>query len=1049
MAKHVMHEFSAADSSTEQQREIWLAAQLSEEANCSFNETLIVQLRGPLDGEAFMTAMEAAIRHHEAVRICLSEDGRAIKPLPVERILMNCRRSSRARADDAGVDELARTQHCKPFRLDDALLRLHLFADSAEHHYLLLTCHSLIGGTEVLKVISRDILASYHAAELSPQPDTQLADWEQSSLGKRLKSAGLDYWANKLRHSHPFLEFPLDRPRPPDKRHPTTHARLRLSKELVQQLHQTREGYGWNPSSVLMAAYAAFAHRLTGQAEILFGFTAQMDLPDGAKPAGAGSRLLPLKVAVSGTTSFASLVDQLHREEQQSRQHRFFSFSELIRALNYQRDASRPILLSTAFDVVELPCWSVGELEVQQRMEANHFDHLDMRWTLELGDDSWINCVFNPDLWRKQTIDMRLQEFVTLLGNALAEPATAVEDLEIIPELELQRLMQAACGPQRGPAARDLVSLLDLTRFAERTAVICGADTLSYGQLDSRSSQLAWHLMAMGVGRDDLVGVFVERSVGMLVSLLAIWKAGAAYVALDPNYPSDRLLYMAETAQLKALITEEAMAAGLDNYRCPRIYLDLDAAEIAARPTSTPTLFGSGPDATAYVIFTSGSTGRPKGVQITHGGVINFLLAMSRRPGLAEDDRFLAVTTLSFDIAIMELCLPLLVGGRVIIARREEALDGYRLLELIDEHKINVMQATPTTWRWMLAAGWQGQADFKLLCGGEPFPIDLARLVLPRVAEVWNLYGPTEATVWSTCHRISAWEDLDGGSIPVGTPVDNTQCYILDDKMRLVPNGVPGELYIGGAGVANGYIRQPEKTAEVFLPDIIHNKGRLYRTGDQARWRLDGNFECLGRLDGQIKLRGYRIELGEIEAALASHADVLECAVKVVSYSASDQRLVAYLKLAQGALLNSSEVRAHTKKFLPEYMVPQLFMEVDALPLTPNGKIDRNNLPHPDPAQLNDAARVLARPSSETEQQLLTIWSELLKKECESVDQLFFDAGGHSLLAMDMIAIIQQQFGVRLHVLDILVNTGEQIAAKIEQMINGRLVEEGGLALEV
>lgn len=1051
MANDVVQQVAASYSSTQQQREIWMAAQMSDDANCAFNESITVDLRGPLDTAAFMEAIENVIRQRDTLRCTLSEDGRQICRLPVEYLLLQGQHTdlSCSRAD-CSLDQLVYMHSRMPFSLDGPLLRFHLITHHANHHTLLLVCHSLIGGAHTLKLLSDDILASYQAKDLpSAHPHVDYALWEETGFAQDVAAANLCYWSDKLKTSAPFLELPLDKPRPAQKNYRAEHCVRILSDEAARQLQQVAAERGWKPTVVLMAAYSAFMHRLTGNRDILFGLPVPVDLPEQSPVLGSGSRLLPLSVTVDANASFAALVEQVQSEAEQACDKRFVTFSKLLNALNFQRDPSRPILLSTAFDVIDSLTSTHGNLDVECRFQPNQFEHLDMRWTVELSTSARLTCVYNPDLWRKETVDMRLQEFETLLSCAVDDPDTLIDDLQILPGAEVWRLLQVASGPVRKAPAKDLVSLLSLPRFADRTAVICGSESLTYAELEHQSNQLARHLISLGVKRNDLVGVFVERSVGMLVSLLGVWKAGAAYVALDPNYPMERLLYMAEAAQLTALITESNVAEGLSEYQCPRVYLDQDAAQIAGYESSALPNDGSGADDTAYVIFTSGSTGKPKGVQITHGGVINFLVAMSQRPGLEAEDHFLAVTTLSFDIAIMELCLPLLVGGRVIIARREEALDGYRLLELIDEHKINVMQATPTTWRWMLAAGWQGQENFKILCGGEPFPLDLARQLLPLVAEVWNLYGPTEATVWSTCHRISQVEDLNGGSIPVGTPVDNTLCYILDDKMRPVPHGVPGELYIGGDGVANGYIGQPEKTAEVFLANIIDHRGRLYRTGDQARWRLDGNFECLGRLDGQIKLRGYRIELGEIEAALASYPAVVECAVSVISYSQADQRLVAYVKLAGDSVLNNSELRQHLRKFLPDYMVPQLFMEVASLPLTPNGKIDRKNLPRPDLAQINDAHCATALPSNETERKLVDIWSQLLKKDCESVDQLFFDVGGHSLLAMDMIAIIQQEFGVRLHVLDILVSTVEQLAAKIQTSLVSRTTQTSSFALEL
>lgn len=1041
---HEEYEKSYACESTESQREVWIAAQMSDEANCAFNESISLRLEGKLDGQILHNAVNDLIQRHDALRSCISRDGRQLRiqsklPANVERVDL----SNKTQPNDMLPDAEARYQHLREqvvsqaFDLSTApLVRFHSVSFSEAIHVLVITCHHIICDGWSINLLARELGNLYSArlggAAIGPASSfVDYVKWEGSEDVQRKHRASLKYWSEKLSSTAPYLELPLDKPRPPVKSYRAEHIVHFLGNDLAKRVSELAADRNVSLPAVLIAGFVGFAHRLTGSQAILFGvpFPGQLAKQD-LQLVGHCSNVLPMKIDVSAEQTFSQLLTQVELEMGQAYEHQYMTFGTLLKSLDLQRDPSRPALLSTLFDVntIEDEAWEHEDLNARVSWNPRSFENFDISWKITMSSTgASCECVFNRDLWQRDTIDCRLKELETFLMSGLASPERLLRDLDIIPYSERQLLEKISNGPALRQPARHLSQLLDLQRYAGRTAVSCAGASIDYGELDRRSSRLANHLLDMGVQRSDLLGVFVERSVDMLVSLLATWKAGAAYVALDPEYPAERLLYMAETASLKALITKSGLDAALSDYSCPRVYLDKDAQRISRQSEQGPGI-EAGPEDTAYVIFTSGSTGQPKGVQITHGGVINFLVSMAQRPGLAANDRLLAVTTLSFDIAVLELCLPLLVGARVVIAEREEALDGCQLLTLIDNHKINVMQATPTTWRWMLAAGWQGQQDFKALCGGEAFPPDLARQLTECLGEVWNMYGPTETTVWSTCYRLQGDDDLSGGPIPIGPPIANTQCYVLDENRELLPAGVPGELYIGGAGVANGYLRQPQRTAERFVENPL-GEGKLYRTGDQARWRLDGLLECLGRLDSQIKLRGFRVELGEIEASLSKHPEVIECAASVVSYSESDQRLVAYARTDQGSRMNSTEMRRYLRGFLPDYMVPQLFVEVDALPLTPNGKIDRKSLPNP--VQVATTKSVV-RPRTHIEKDLVDLWSELLQKKQESVNELFFDVGGHSLLAMDMTARIDKRFGVRIHLLDILVNTIEQIAAIIE-----------------
>ncbi len=531
---------------------------------------------------------------------------------------------------------------------------------------------------------------------------------------------------------------------------------------------------------------------------------------------------------------------------------------------------------------------------------------------------------------------------------------------------------------------------------------------LTYGDLDRRTNQLAHYLRAQGVGPGVLVGICMERSLDLVVGLLGIWKAGGAYVPLDPAYPTGRLRLMQQDSGMTMVLTQRnLMLDWVDaDVRC----IQLDTAKFNNQPSDRILMPRSAEDL-AYLIFTSGSTGRPKGVQVEQGGLLNVLLSMRERPGLDLQDVLLAVTTLSFDIAGLELWLPLLAGGQVELAGRHEAGDGLGLLELMRRSRATVMQATPATWRMLLAAGWSGEPRIKVLCGGEAMTPALARSLLRCGESVWNLYGPTETTIWSSVSRVTE-DSIREAGVSLGFPVANTQFYILDDERTPVPPGVSGELYIGGAGVARGYWRQPELTDQKFIPNPF-GPGRLYQTGDRCRFASDGSVDYLGRVDRQVKLRGFRIELGEIESALSRLPSVGEAVVELQSASEDgDKRLVGYVVPAPGmAVPERQALSQHLRSMLPEHMIPVEYQFLEQLPLTPNGKVDRKALPV---AGTRNRADAYEAPRTPIEEALSLFWAELFGLDQIGRRDRFFELGGHSLLATQLIARVRQALGVEL-----------------------------------
>jgi amino acid adenylation domain-containing protein len=567
-------------------------------------------------------------------------------------------------------------------------------------------------------------------------------------------------------------------------------------------------------------------------------------------------------------------------------------------------------------------------------------------------------------------------------------------------------------------------------RIPNAVAITCEKQSLTYAQLNVRANQVAHWLQKHGVRPDRLVALCLERSLDSVIALLGILKAGGAYVPLDPAFPKSRVAQILEDSQPQVMITQPALQQMTS---VSKHTLVMGAPALASMSRENPSS-GVQSHNLAYVIFTSGSTGRPKGVQIEHHSLVNFLQSMAREPGLSANDILVAVTTFSFDIAGLEIFLPLIAGARAVIAGHDIALDGRALRQLLQDSNATVMQATPITWRILLESGWQGREGLKVLCGGEAMPPELAREMIPRCGTLWNLYGPTETTIWSTVARVRVAENR----IPIGRPIANTQVYIVDDQLRRLPAGATGELLIGGEGVARGYLNQPELTAERFIPNpfISGSTSRLYRTGDLCRFRRDGAIEYLGRNDNQVKIRGYRIELGDIETALESHPCVKQAAAKVVEEPGREKSIVGYV-VAPG--LETQDLRTYVAERLPKYMVPSSFVKLTELPLTPNRKVDRNALPTPQAANTLAGDHSLS-PREGLETRLGEFVAGLLGLERVGADDNFFLIGGHSLFCTQLIARILNDFGIELPMRSVVESpTTAQLAQQIESIMAARI----------
>ena len=610
--------------------------------------------------------------------------------------------------------------------------------------------------------------------------------------------------------------------------------------------------------------------------------------------------------------------------------------------------------------------------------------------------------------------------FQSLREGIVTNPNPALSEIPLLTDAEKHQLLvewnDTRIDYPRDKCIHELFET-QVAKTPDAIAVVFADQQLTYRELNSRANQLAHYLRKLGVGPETLVGIFMERSMEMIVGLLGILKAGGAYVPLDPTYPKERLAFMLEDSRAPFLLTQARLGELRPAFGATPISLDQDRQDIAQESTANIGPVQS-PETLAYVIYTSGSTGKPKGVMIQHRSVVNFLASMARQPGLCETDTLLAVTNLSFDMAGFDFYLPLMVGARMVLARREDAADGLRLRNLLSDSGATVMQATPATWRMLLAAGWHGSRELKILCGGEALSEDLARQLGQHCASLWNMYGPTETTVASSAELYC--KDSSGRTVSIGRPIANTHIYILDQQLEPVPIGMPGELHIGGEGLARGYLNRPELTAERFIanPFAADATSRVYKTGDLARYSPGGKIEFLGRMDHQVKIRGYRIELGEIEAVLAQHRSIKESVVIARDDSLGSQRLVAYVVADRTSIPSANELRGFLQQTLPEYMVPAAFEFLDSLPLTPNGKLDRRALPAPGKGRPN-LDETYSPPQTPLEELLAHIWADVLILDQVGIHDNFFALGGDSLRAIQMIARLRNVLNKEFFLSDI------------------------------
>jgi amino acid adenylation domain-containing protein len=1000
---------------THAQERMWFLHQF-DPASAAYHVFGALELTGPLSSSDLNRAFQAVVSRHDILR---SRHGATngtphvsidTAALPSVELYQMDDENAVARF----LPRFART----PFNLAvDSPIRAALVTCRGDRHILAICVHHIVADGWSLRILARelaDCYASFHASRETPpaRDETSYLDYavrHREWVDSGAVDSQIGYWKNRLAGHSGILKLPTDFPRP---RRPSSLGGVivrKLPAELCNPIALIAKSHRATPFMVHLAAFLLLLRQHgAGLDPVIAIPVANRNQAAAATLIGTLVNTLPFRLTMDPDETFPSLLGRVRDACFEMLENQDAPFEKIIEAVKPDRASDHAPLAQVMFDHQEIPVaenWA-GGLACRPFLTHRGAAQFDLSLLLTVfSNHQQLAIEYRSDLFLADTAATMLDRHLATLEFVCRDPECRVIPAIGLMDADREWLARVSNGPERPRFPLLTTHALFGARAAmhpARTAVTAAGETHDYQELGLRSDRLARALRRHGVRPGDRIAVLLERDRDLPAALLAIWKAGAAYVPLDRANPAARLhlvladqapLHILASTQLAGLLPPGTSAILLDE----RVMTDDAATELPAVTPADP----------AYVIYTSGSTGKPKGVVVSHGALANFLLSMAETPGFTEADRLLAVTTVSFDISTLEIFLPLVTGGSLELVSTADACDGHALLERLDSSSATVMQATPATWRLLLDAGWQGSPDLKILCGGEALDLALATTLVRKGCQLWNLYGPTETTVWSTHWRVPE----DPQRIRIGRPIANTGAHVVSQDGSLLPPGVPGELWISGDGLAEGYWKRPDLTDERFVSLVIpgHRHVRAYRTGDIARWHADGTLECLGRADGQVKIRGFRVETGEIEAVLSSHPQVEQAVVALRGTTPASEKLVAWITLtAGGTAPDAAALREFLAERLPVYMLPADIGVVDSFPLTSSGKLDASQLRNPESCARPPVALTV------TERQLIAIWNELL--DCPSChpDDNWFQIGGHSLLALRLFARIHQEFKCRL-----------------------------------
>jgi amino acid adenylation domain-containing protein len=1024
------------------QERLWILDNLSPN-QAIYVASEAIQLNGILDIQALEKSLRWITDRHEILRTTFP----IVDGSPVQAIKLNV--SINLPVIDLStvsvvdryeqVEKILLEESQRNFDLEKEILWRCLLVRTAEDcHMLVITTHHIICDGWSMGIFLRELSSIYQdftkkIVPSLPELSIQYADfseWQREWLSGEVLAQQLAYWQGQLADAPPLVDLPTDFPRPSVQSFIGENQSLVISEDALQALRTLSNQQGVTLFVTLLAILKVLLFKWTGQQDLVVGTViANRNKPEIEPLIGCFMNYLALRSYLDNEKSFADLLQQLKDTVLDAYTYQDCPFEKIVEVTNPSRQSGHNPIYNIGLQLQNFPLdWYFSDDVVAVPIPVDiSVAHLDLRWTAqEFKGKMIIDCEYDTAIFAHETVTRMLQHFQQLTEKIVLEIDKPLKSINMLPEEELDLLLHTWNQTTREYLLNfSLHQLIEIQvdKTPEEIAVIYENNYLSYAELNHQANQLAHYLQNLGVKPETLVGICLERSLDMIIGLLAILKAGGAYIPIDPDYPDSRIAFMIQDSEVSLLLTQRKFVEKLPEFSGVIICLDQDSSEWTNQDRENPRNPVNS-DNLAYVIYTSGSTGQPKGAMNTHKGIVNRLLWMQETYQLTSEDRVLQKTPFSFDVSVWEFFWPLLTGAKLIFAQPGGHRDSNYLANLITQEGITTLHFVPSMLQVFLEEPnvTLCQSLRQVFCSGEALPISLQKRFFERLScQLHNLYGPTEAAVDVTYWACQA--DDDSTSVPIGCPIANTQLYILDSALQPVPLGAKGELYIGGVGVARGYLNRPKLTAEKFLrnPFSANPQGRLYKTGDLARYRADGNIEYLGRLDFQVKLRGFRIELGEIETALTEHPQVREALVMPKSDHQTTIALIAYLVLqgpgSQETQAQNTDLIAQLRTFLanklPEYMVPNTFVVLESMPLNANGKVDRRSLPEPDTAMNLEETAYIA-PRNSLEETLSAIWQEVLGLEKISINQNFFHLGGHSLLATQVINRIREKFSVTL-----------------------------------
>ena len=1008
------------------QRRLWIVNQMLEgSSSAAYNVPAAFTLEGKLDRTAFRAAWDAIVKRHESLRTTFASVGGEIRQLIHDDVDFRIEETDFSREPNAveRARELAREHAFAPFDLEKGpLLRARLVRLATDQHLFLFNIHHIVCDAWSQNIMVRELSTLYQAfAQGESDPLVPLAihykdyaAWQSSLMTDAETEGHRCYWHKKLSGRLPVLNFPADYPRPPLKTYSAQVFNTTLDPSLVEELKRLSLKHGTSLFMTLVAALKTLLYRYTGQDDIIVGCPiAGREHPDVQDQIGFYVNTLVLRDQIGKEDTFTAVLNKVRQTATEAYEHKPYPFDRLVNELSLERDVSRSPLFDVSVNLTNIDPeeFRLGEVRVSAYDSGFSAAKVDLSYDFsEARDTLQFSIIYSSDLFREEKIRNMAGHFTELVRCVIADSEQPISRLNMLTGAERKRLIDEVNDTAADyPREKTLVELFEeqVQKTPALEALAFEGKRISYAELNRRSNQLAHYLACRGIRPEVMVGLYMERSIEMLVALWGILKAGGAYVPLDPSYPLERLANLLEDTQVPMIVTQEHLEEKLPAHWSYLLCLETEWAEIARESEENPVNRATSGNP-AYVIYTSGSTGKPKGVLVPHQGMANLSEAQKRLFDVRPGGRVLQFASLNFDASIFEITMALSAGATLCLGNRNDLLPGPPLMRFLNDQRITIATLPPTA----LAALPQAElpALQTLIVAGEACPAELVdRWASGR--RFFNLYGPTESTIWATQVLYQGINQPPS----IGKPIANTQIYLLDADLQLVPSGVPGEIFIGGVGLARGYLNRPDLTAERFVPDSMSKVpgGRLYRTGDIAQFLPDGGLEFLGRSDAQVKVRGFRIELGEIEAVLSQHPGLGEVAVLAREDHPGEKRLVAYVVPARDQSPGVEELRAYLLEKLPDYMIPAAFVTLEALPLTPNAKLDRKALPAPDSARPQLEKEFIA-PRTDIEKVLAGIYAELLGVEQVGVADNFFELGGHSLLATQVISRVREFFNVEV-----------------------------------